>query len=116
MVTDEALQKNMAGEASAWKETVDPESGHIYYYNKDTHETSWERPAEMGAAPMATGWFGRGAAGSQAAQHYEKNNTDYLKRPARKQKEHIAAKQQGYQEGADEYNIWYHRHIGEHWR
>lgn len=55
--------------------------------------TSWERPAEMGAAPMATGWFGRGAAGSQAAQHYEGNNEKYLKRPARKQKEHIEAKQ-----------------------
>jgi hypothetical protein len=47
----------------------------------------------MGAAPMATGWFGRGAAGSQAAQHYQKNNEKYLKRPARKQKEHIEAKQ-----------------------
>lgn len=39
LVTDEALQKDMAGEVSAWKETVDPESGHIYYYNKETHET-----------------------------------------------------------------------------
>ena len=42
-MTDEALQKNMSGEGSAWKETVDPESGHIYYYNKDTHETRYNR-------------------------------------------------------------------------
>jgi hypothetical protein len=106
----------MGGAKSNWKETVDPESGHIYYYNTETSETSWERPAEMGAAPMSTGWFGRGAAGSQAAQYYERKNKEYLERPARKQKEHIVAKNDGYKEGADEYNIWYHRHIGEHWK
>jgi hypothetical protein len=116
LVTDAALTNDMAGKSSKWKETVDPESGHIYYYNTETSETSWERPVEMGAAPMATGWFGRGAAGSQAAQYYERKNKEYLERPARKQKEHIEAKNEGYKEGADEYNIWYHRHIGEHWK
>jgi hypothetical protein len=26
-----------------------------YYYNKETGVTQWERPVEMGAAPLATG-------------------------------------------------------------
>ena len=34
-----------------WREALDPESGHIYYYHTETNETSWERPTEMGPAP-----------------------------------------------------------------
>jgi hypothetical protein len=33
---------------SPWKETVDPASGKVYYYNGDTKETRWERPSELG--------------------------------------------------------------------
>ena len=109
------VQDPQQAAGSDWKETIDPTSGHLYYYNTRTNETSWERPVEMGPAPMATGWFGRGAAGSKAARHYEKQNEKFLTRPARKQKDFIDTKQ-GYQEGADEYNIWYGRFIGDHWR
>ena len=43
-----------AGENCKWREAVDAESKHIYYYNVDTRETKWERPAEMGPAPHST--------------------------------------------------------------
>jgi hypothetical protein len=70
-----------------------------------TGESQWERPAAMGATPHESGWFGRGAAGSAAAEGYEERNKAYLKKPARKQIEHVPSKD-GYLEGAYEYNIW----------
>jgi hypothetical protein len=32
-------------------------SFNSYYFNSATGVTQWERPAEMGAAPTATGWL-----------------------------------------------------------
>jgi hypothetical protein len=32
--------------AAGWAETVDPSTGGVYYWNKSTDETSWERPVE----------------------------------------------------------------------
>jgi hypothetical protein len=29
-----------------WEQCVDPTSGHYYYYNRHTQESSWDRPAE----------------------------------------------------------------------
>lgn len=83
-----------------------------YYFNKSTGVTQWERPAEMGAAPLATGWFGRGMAGSSAAQEFEARNRQYLSRPARKQKDFVDPKKY-HVEGANEYNIWYGRYYGD---
>ncbi|RYG58410.1 hypothetical protein EON64_21355 [archaeon] len=82
-----------------------------YYYNKSTGATQWERPAELGTAPLATGWFGRGRAG--AGSLYEELNTQYLSRPAKKQKDFIDPKKYT-QEGNQEYNVWYGRYIGDH--
>jgi hypothetical protein len=31
---------------SAWREVLDPASGQAYYYNSETKESTWERPAE----------------------------------------------------------------------
>ena len=73
------------GRDNPWREVLDPASKQLYYYNTATQATSWDRPEEMGPAPHATGWFGRGAAGSQAATQYEEANAGYLNRPARKQ-------------------------------
>jgi hypothetical protein len=38
---------------------------------------------------MATGWFGRGVAGSNAAQMYKAANVQYLEKPAKKQKDFV---------------------------
>jgi hypothetical protein len=69
---------------------------------------------EMGPAPHATGWFGRGSAGSNASVQYEGKNKEYLERPARKQADAFVGKNTVL-EGAYEYNIWYNKYIGEHW-
>lgn len=97
---------------STWKEVVDPTTYQIYYYDSATGTTQWERPHELGAAPMATGWFGRGQAGGVAAQLFAEENERYLQRPARQQKEFID-KSNYHTEGADEYNIWHGRHTGQ---
>ena len=66
-VMDPALTAAITGEGIPWREAIDPASKQVYYYNDKTGETTWERPAELGPAPFATGWFGRGAAGSVAS-------------------------------------------------
>lgn len=111
-VMDPALQALQEGKEILWQEVIDPSSNQMYYYNKSTGVTQWERPAEMGAAPLATGWFGRGQAGSTAAQRYSSQNTTYLSRPARKQKDFIDPKKY-LTEGANEYNIWYGKFLGD---
>ncbi|ETV66803.1 hypothetical protein, variant 1 [Aphanomyces astaci] len=45
-----------------WKATVDKESGDVYYWNKATKETSWDKPSimkskpEKGVTPLPYGW------------------------------------------------------------
>jgi Torus domain len=51
---------------------------------------------------------------AQQASYYEERNALWLKRPAVKQKEHIAASK-SILEGANEYNIWYDKYLGDHW-
>lgn len=59
---------------------------------------------------MATGWFGRGGAGSISAKIYADSNARFLSRPARQQKEFIDPKNY-HLEGAQEYNIWYGKYM-----
>jgi hypothetical protein len=54
-VQDPALQALQQGAELEWQEIIDPSSYQIYYYNKTTGATQWERPAELGPAPHATG-------------------------------------------------------------
>jgi len=96
-----------------WREAIDPSSQQMYYYHLDTNETRWDRPLEMGPAPHATGWFGRGAAGSSASKKYVLQNKAFLSRKAVKQVDrieshHTVAANQGY-----EYNIWYGKYQGD---
>jgi hypothetical protein len=102
------------GEEIPWQEAIDPTSFQMYYYNKVTGVTQWERPEELGPAPLATGWFGRGQVGSEA-QKYIDNNNRYLTRPARQQKDFIDPSQY-HVEGRNEYNIWYGTYGGEYER
>lgn len=68
-----------------WREAFDPVTQQIYYYNTETRESQWTRPAELGPAPHATGWFGRGAAEHDLQGEYATKNEEWLKRPAKKQ-------------------------------
>lgn len=45
---------------------------------------------------------------------YTERNAQYLRKPARKQKDFIDPKKY-HLEGANEYNIWYGRYLGDHW-
>jgi hypothetical protein len=109
---DPAAKAYTEGKEIEWQEVVDPATYQIYYYNKTTGATQWDRPAELGPAPLASGWFGRGKAGSNASQMYADLNRQFLSRPARKQKEYVDPKKYTLQ-GAEEFNIWYGRFIGD---
>jgi WW domain len=57
-----AFKQAMGGSTvTPWQQALDPKTQHIYYCNTQTGETTWSRPESMGAAPHATGWFGRGS-------------------------------------------------------
>ncbi|CCI46760.1 unnamed protein product [Albugo candida] len=111
---NDALISTSTGDKHKWREALDVATNKIYYYNIDTNKTQWERPAEMGAAPHSTGWFGRGKAGTENANKYAELNKKYLSRPARKQINELPTKNSQL-EGALEYNIWYDKYIGDHW-
>jgi hypothetical protein len=98
-----------------WREAYDPKSRQIYYYNTLTFETAWARPLEMGAAPYASGRFGRGAAGVDADAALVAKNREWLRRPARKQSDLDPSRLQ-VAEGSNEYNIWFGRYTGDAWR
>lgn len=68
----------------------------------------------MGPVASGTGWYGRGAPGDELVLAYERQNKQFLNRPARKQVETIAASHSR-REGNNDYNIWYGRYVGDNW-
>ena len=95
-------------------EAIDPKSNLLYYFNTVTGQTQWQRPKEMGPVASGTGWYGRGAPGDELVLAYERQNKQFLNRPARKQVETIAASHSR-REGNNDYNIWYGRYVGDNW-
>ncbi len=75
-------------------------------------------PAHPPAYPLTLfptrGRFGRGAAGNDLQETYKALNAQYLSRPARVQLV-VDFKAKGRLEGANDFNIWYGRYMGEHW-
>ena len=102
-----ALVAGIEGKETKWREALDPNSHQLYYFHTETQETSWARPAEMGPAPFATGYYGRGTAGDTSQAEYVAKNSEWLKRPARVQSKAIDPKRLQRAEGANEMNIWY---------
>lgn len=49
--------------SAAWRATRDLGSGREYWWNTDTGQTSWERPAGVAAAPPAAGTTSAGSGG-----------------------------------------------------
>ncbi len=104
-----------AGEDHGWREAIDPNTKQLYYFNMQTKETRWDRPKEMGEALAATGWYGRGKAGSTAQAELDEKNAEYLKRPAVKQVDEVRAKDVSYLQGTENFNIYYGKYNGDHW-
>lgn len=112
-----ALVGGGGGQGSPWVEVFDAKSQSIYYWNKETQATTWERPEELGPAAgkgVATGYYARG--GNSLRTVYRTLNEKYLKRPAPKQVDQMPGdKLVARAEGANEFNIWYGKYVGEHW-
>lgn len=115
MVQHNGMVSESTGVDHNWREALDPKTQQLYYYNTETKAVQWDRPLEMGTAPMATGWYGRGVAGSNAQAKLDKLNEEYLQRPAPKQAENLATNNVAYKEGSQDYNIWYGKFAGDSW-
>ena len=100
-----------------WREVLDPKTQQLYYWKESTNETAWDRPAAMGPAPAGTGWFGRGkGGGSKKGNRLVEADAKYRQRPAFQQIDEIDQSKMSRLEGTNEYNIWYGKFLGEHWR
>ncbi|CAE7915075.1 unnamed protein product, partial [Symbiodinium sp. KB8] len=60
--TGEAIPENHAARVGGWDILQDPESGHYYYYNRDTGVTQWEAPEEVKEADAVEWEAGASAA------------------------------------------------------
>ena len=110
VVTDPNVMKD-----HGWREVLDPKTQQMYYWNIKTQETKWERPSEMGQAPAGTGWYGRGAAGSKTFDRLMREDMQYRLRPAFQQAEEMDERKAQRLEGANEFNVWYGKYVGDHW-
>ena len=112
-------------ERSCWRKLYDYQSGYWYYQNLLTNATQWEKPEGWDSWPLNKDAIqssknsddsGRSMF-RQTSEEIESKNSEYLKRKARRQIEPDDAKKVHWRpEGANEYNIWYDKWIGDHWK
>jgi hypothetical protein len=48
-IEEESPAAGAGAGSTGWIESVDPTSGNVYYFNQQTNETTWDRPAEFDA-------------------------------------------------------------------
>ncbi|XP_068696039.1 pre-mRNA-splicing factor cwc2-like [Montipora foliosa] len=123
-----------------WIALYDWNSGHYYYQNLADYRTQWEKPPEWdsihplyipvnrynyhGFGDMSANRAGTGYDVNEEEDNYKLSASDieakvdrFLRRPARRQMDPEESKKMHWiPEGATEYNIWYDRWVGEHWR
>ncbi|XP_074616281.1 pre-mRNA-splicing factor cwc2-like isoform X1 [Acropora palmata] len=123
-----------------WIALYDWNSGHYYYQNLGDYRTQWEKPPEWDSIHplyipisnyISEGFFKESANGydigstvNNEEENYKLSASDieakvetFLRRPARRQMDLEESKKMHWiPEGATEYNIWYDRWVGEHWR
>lgn len=137
--TDSSYVSQWYEQRGPWIALFDWNSGHYYYQNLSDYRTQWEKPAEWDSIhPLyipATqynhyGFWnesvnGDGTGSDANEQENCKLSADDLEakverlvtRPARRQIDPEERKKLHWiPEGATEYNIWYDRWVGEHWR
>ena len=116
-----------------WICLFDWTSGHYYYQNLNSYQTQWEKPAEWDSihpmyAPLGQYHYNDPGESTESSldkgKRYKQSWNDinskiksFLERPARRQIDpEEREKLHWIPEGATEYNIWYDRWVGEHWR
>lgn len=109
-----------------WMAIYDQNTHKYYYYNASTKLTQWEKPTEWDTLPpsdpgnIPTSSPDNTTTSSETVTGPKKRSlaelvSIWLKRPARKQVEE-QQKVHWRPEGAQEYNIWYDRWVGELWK
>ena len=140
--TDSSHGSQWYEQRGQWIALYDWDSGHYYYQNVSDYRTQWEQPAEWDSIhPLYIpanqynyhGFWNESVNGNVTAsdacepreeEHYKFSAADLetkverlLRRPARRQIDPEERKKLHWiPEGATEYNIWYDRWVGEHWR
>ncbi|EDV25509.1 Pre-mRNA-splicing factor cwc2 [Trichoplax sp. H2] len=106
-----------------WMAIYDQNNQKYYYHNTSTKATQWDKPAEWDSTtetnPITDG-NNTNITTDHAVINPKQRSVDdlvkiWLKRPARKQVEE-QQKVHWRPEGAQEYNIWYDRWVGELWK
>ena len=115
-------------ERRCWRKLYDYQSGYWYYQNLLTNTTQWEMPEGWDSWPI-NGEVTETQSNDnnddssklsifrQTSDEIERKNSEYIKRKARRQVDPDQAKKIHWRpEGANEYNIWYDKWIGDHWK
>jgi len=118
MISNEDYAKLIA----PWQAFYDETYKRNYFYNTETQESVWALPQEVNDRIQEYYEDQLGEVFEEtnnvakyvpASERMSKDNSEVLKRPARKQVEQSIAKSFAYQQGDEEYNIWYDKYQSE---